>query len=112
MEKVEFTFPDESENPRKGGAVVEQEVEVEAAAEPEVEVIDDTPEQDRGPHAQTGPRIDKRETAAVGGDEDLPTVDALRRSRLQAFCLNIYMCDLRFAWAFLVQARLAYAAQH
>ena len=41
IEKTEFEFPDEQveENPRKGGAVVE--------AEPEVEVVDDTPPADR-----------------------------------------------------------------
>ena len=43
-EKTEFEFPDEAEqNPRKGGKVVE-------AAEddkPEIEVVDDTPEEDR-----------------------------------------------------------------
>ena len=44
IEKTEFEFPDEaSENPRKGGRVVEQEVEI----EPEIEVVDDTPESDR-----------------------------------------------------------------
>jgi hypothetical protein len=40
IEKTEFEFPDEKEeNPRKGGAVVEPE--------PEIEVVDDTPEADR-----------------------------------------------------------------
>jgi len=41
IEKTEFEFPDEveKENPRKGGAVVEDE--------PEVEIVDDTPEKDR-----------------------------------------------------------------
>jgi len=42
VEQTEFTFPDEQvdENPRKGGAVVEPETDV--------EIIDDTPEADRG----------------------------------------------------------------
>lgn len=44
IEKVEFEFPDEKEeaNARKGGKVVEP------AAEPEIEVVDDTPPEDRG----------------------------------------------------------------
>jgi hypothetical protein len=41
IEKTEFEFPDEKEeNSRKGGRVVEPE--------PEIEIIDDTPEEDRG----------------------------------------------------------------
>jgi len=40
IEKTEFEFPDEAEaNPRKGGAVVEPE--------DEIEIVDDTPEEDR-----------------------------------------------------------------
>ena len=40
VEKTEFEFPDEKEeNPRKGGAVVEPEAEI--------EVVDDTPEEDK-----------------------------------------------------------------
>jgi hypothetical protein len=40
IEKTEFEFPDEKEeNPRKGGAVVEPETEI--------EVVDDTPEEDK-----------------------------------------------------------------
>jgi len=44
FEKTEFEFPDEveKENPRKGGAVVEAE------DADEIEVVDDTPEKDRG----------------------------------------------------------------
>ena len=42
IEKTEFEFPDEKEeNARKGGKVVAPE------AEPEIEVVDDTPEEDR-----------------------------------------------------------------
>ena len=78
MEKVEFTFPDESENPRKGGAVVEQEVEVEAAAEPEVEVVDDTPEQDRGRKPMAEP---PREMA----EDELAKYDEGVRKRIQHF---------------------------
>jgi len=44
IEKTEFEFPDEKEdNPRKGGKVVEPESDA-----PEIEVVDDTPEEDRG----------------------------------------------------------------
>lgn len=44
-EQTEFEFPDEAaENSRKGGKVVEPEEQV----EPEIEVVDDTPEEDRG----------------------------------------------------------------
>jgi hypothetical protein len=50
MEKVEFEFPDEAEekNPREGGRVVEPE--------PEIEVVDDTPEQDRNRTPQDPPK--------------------------------------------------------
>ena len=50
VEKTEFEFPDEgSENPRKGGKVVDTESEIEIEAnEAEIEIIDDTPEKDRG----------------------------------------------------------------
>lgn len=42
IEKTEFEFPDEKEeNSRKGGKIVAPE------AEPEIEVVDDTPEEDR-----------------------------------------------------------------
>ena len=44
IEKTEFEFPDEAEvNARKGGKVVEPESD-----EPEIEVVDDTPPEDRG----------------------------------------------------------------
>jgi hypothetical protein len=44
IEKTEFEFPDEVEaNPRKGGRVVEPEADA-----PEIEVVDDTPPEDRG----------------------------------------------------------------
>jgi hypothetical protein len=48
MEKTEFEFPDEIEekNPREGGRVVDPDPE--PVDEPEVEIIDDTPEKDRG----------------------------------------------------------------
>jgi hypothetical protein len=48
FEKTEFEFPDEVEekNPRAGGRVVDPEPE--DNPEPEVEIVDDTPEKDRG----------------------------------------------------------------
>jgi hypothetical protein len=46
IEKVEFEFPDEKEE--KEQVKAEAPVEKEAKAEPEIEVVDDTPEQDRG----------------------------------------------------------------
>ena len=78
MEKVEFTFPDEQENPRKGGSVVEQEVEVEANAEPEVEVVDDTPEEDRGRKPMVEPPKEM-------GDDELAKYDESVRKRIQHF---------------------------
>ena len=51
IEKTEFEFPDEVEtNPRKGGKVVEPESD-----EPEIEVVDDTPEEDRNRKPMTEP---------------------------------------------------------
>jgi hypothetical protein len=45
VEKTEFSFPDEElDNPRKGGRVVEPEAE----DKPDIEVVDDTPPEDRG----------------------------------------------------------------
>jgi len=47
-EKTEFEFPDEGEdNPRKGGKVVETEIEISSDDKPEIEVVDDTPEEDK-----------------------------------------------------------------
>lgn len=79
MEKVEFTFPDEQEdNPRKGGAVVEPEIEVKSSAEPEIEVVDDTPEPDRG-------RKPMAEPPKEVTDEELSKYDESVRKRIQHF---------------------------
>ena len=51
IEKTEFEFPDEVEvNARKGGKVVEPESD-----DPEIEVVDDTPPEDRGRKPMTEP---------------------------------------------------------
>jgi len=51
IEKTEFEFPDEAEvNARKGGKVVAPESD-----EPEIEVVDDTPPEDRGRKPMTDP---------------------------------------------------------
>jgi hypothetical protein len=51
IEKTEFEFPDEVEvNARKGGKVVAPESD-----EPEIEVVDDTPPEDRGRKPMTEP---------------------------------------------------------
>jgi hypothetical protein len=51
IEKTEFEFPDEAEvNARKGGKVVEPESDA-----PEIEVVDDVPEEDRGRKPMTEP---------------------------------------------------------
>jgi hypothetical protein len=51
IEKTEFEFPDEAEkNPRKGGKVVEPESDA-----PEIEVVDDTPAEDRNRKPMTEP---------------------------------------------------------
>jgi hypothetical protein len=71
MEKTEFSFPDEeiAENPRKGGAVVEA---------PEIEVVDDTPEQDRGRKPMEEPPKDVT-------DEELAKYDESVQKRIKHF---------------------------
>ena len=74
IEKTEFEFPDEKEeNPRKGGNVVEPE-----SSEPEIEVIDDTPEEDRGRKPMTEPPKDVT-------DEELSKYDESVQKRIKHF---------------------------
>ena len=74
IEKTEFEFPDEIEaNPRKGGKVVEPE-----ADEPEIEVVDDTPEEDRYRTPMAEPPQDPTE-------EELATYSESVKSRFKHF---------------------------
>jgi hypothetical protein len=72
MDKTEFTFPDETEEKqsRAGSRVVE--------AEPEVEIVDDTPEQDRGRKPMEEPPKDVT-------DDELAKYDESVRKRIQHF---------------------------
>jgi hypothetical protein len=72
LDKTEFTFPDEVEDKksRAGSKVVE--------TEPEVEVVDDTPEQDRG-------RKPMDEAPKDVTDEELSKYDEGVRKRIQHF---------------------------
>ena len=75
IEKTEFEFPDEAtENPRKGGKVVEPEVEV----EPEIEVVDDTPEKDRY-------RTPMNETPQDPTEEELASYSESVKNRFKHF---------------------------
>ena len=66
IEKTEFEFPDEAtENPRKGGKVVEAE------AEPEIEIVDDTPEEDRNRKPMETPPKDIPEDELAKYDESV-----------------------------------------
>lgn len=78
IEKTEFEFPDEADsNPRKGGKVVEPEPEIEIEAA-EIEVVDDTPEQDRG-------REDLKEPVREVTDEELSKYDEGVKKRIKRF---------------------------
>ena len=71
IEKTEFEFPDEvEENPRAGGRVVD--------AESEVEIVDDTPEQDRGRKPMEEPPKDVT-------DEELAKYDESVQKRIKHF---------------------------
>lgn len=75
MEKVEFTFPDEKpeENPRKDGAVVEPE-----SQENDIEIVDDTPEEDRG-------RKPMKDQPKDVTEDELSKYDESVRKRIQHF---------------------------
>ena len=74
VEKTEFEFPDEKEeNPRKGGNVVEPESNA-----PEIEVVDDTPEEDRGRKPMDEPPKDVT-------DEELSKYDESVQKRIKHF---------------------------
>lgn len=67
IEKTEFEFPDEVEvNARKGGKVVEPESE-----SPEIEVIDDTPPEDRGRKPMAEPPKEFAEDELTKYDESV-----------------------------------------
>jgi hypothetical protein len=72
MEKTEFEFSDEveTENPRKGGAVVE--------AESDIEIVDDTPDTDRG-------RKPMEEAPKDVTDEELSKYDEGVQKRIKHF---------------------------
>jgi hypothetical protein len=83
MEKVEFEFPDEaSENPRKGGAVVETENKKANSADSEndsdIEIVDDTPPQDRN-------RKPMEEPPKEMNDDELAKYDESVKKRIQHF---------------------------
>jgi len=74
IEKTEFEFPDEKEdNPRKGGNVVEPESNA-----PEIEVVDDTPPEDRGRKPMEEPPKDVT-------DEELSKYDESVQKRIKHF---------------------------
>jgi hypothetical protein len=82
LEQVEFEFPDEKEakeNARKGGSVVEVEdqIEVVEADKPEIEVVDDTPEKDRGREPMKTPPPESL------SDDELEKYDLSVRSRIK-----------------------------
>jgi hypothetical protein len=75
LDKTEFTFPDEAEEKqsRAGSKVVETEVE-----DPEIEVVDDTPEQDRNRKPMVEPPKEMTE-------DELAKYDDSVRKRIQHF---------------------------
>ena len=74
IEKTEFEFPDEVEvNARKGGKVVEPESD-----EPEIEVVDDTPAEDRGRKPMSEPPRDVT-------DDELSKYDESVQKRIKHF---------------------------
>ena len=85
MDQIEFEFPDEKEakeNARKGGAVVDVEEKLDVKVEgeddkPEIEVVDDTPEEDRGRQPMTSP------PPSDLTDDDLEKYDLSVRKRIK-----------------------------
>lgn len=82
-ERTEFTFPDEvqdTENPRKGGRVVEPAPDDDTGVEDatEIEVVDDTPEADRGRKPLPEPPKELTE-------EELARYDVSVQSRIKHF---------------------------
>ena len=74
IEKTEFEFPDEVEvNARKGGKVVEPESDA-----PEIEVVDDTPPEDRGRKPMSEPPRDVT-------DDELSKYDESVQKRIKHF---------------------------
>ena len=75
IEKTEFEFPDmaEEKNPRAGGRVVESDTEA-----PEIEVVDDTPAEDRG-------RKPMLEAPKDVTDEELSKYDESVQKRIKHF---------------------------
>ena len=82
MDKTEFEFPDEgNDNPRKGGKVVaaeEPSFEVEGETKPEIEVVDDTPPEDRN-------RKPMAEPPKELSDDELEKYDESVKKRIQHF---------------------------
>jgi hypothetical protein len=77
IEKTEFEFPDEAEtNPRKGGKVVEAEAPEED--KPEIEVVDDTPDDDKYRTPMAEPPQDPTE-------EELATYSESVKNRFKHF---------------------------
>jgi len=79
-EKTEFEFPDEIEEreSRKGSRVVEPEATQVESVENEIEIVDDTPEDDRGRVPMESPPEDPT-------DEELNAVSAKVRDRTREF---------------------------
>lgn len=80
IEKTEFTFPDEaSDNPRKGGKVVEPAADdTGKAAAPDIEIVDDTPPADRNRKPMAEPPKDPT-------DEEMQKWDEGVKRRIQHF---------------------------
>ena len=79
MEKVEFTFPDESEEKETTEVAQEsQEKEVQQSAEPDIEIVDDTPPQDRN-------RRPMEEPPKEMAEDELAKYDESVRKRIQHF---------------------------